>query len=115
MDVARALYFDLTGQPVASGVAREGRKWVVEDIDFVSSIRYLLKRELGLRELMRSYSGADESAFFAWDDPLPFFMMFANTVGKLLSHTKAENGRRNPWKLHRGRGQSCVVRDMKRT
>src|SRR5204863_3947033 len=40
MDVARALYLDLTGQPVPGGLAREGRRWLVEDHDLVSSLRY---------------------------------------------------------------------------
>src|SRR5439155_16899807 len=33
LDVVRALYLDLTGQPVAGGRARNGRKWMVEDYD----------------------------------------------------------------------------------
>ena len=46
MDVARALYLDLTGQPSVSSAAVEGRKWIVEDLDLVSSYRYY--REGGL-------------------------------------------------------------------
>jgi hypothetical protein len=33
MDVARALYLDMTGQPVAPAQTVEGRKWIVEDFD----------------------------------------------------------------------------------
>ena len=84
MDVARALYFDLTGQPVRPGVARDGRKWVVEDIDLISSIRYLTERKLGMRTLMRSYSGVQEGAFFAWDDPLPFLFMGVSALMRLI-------------------------------
>src|SRR5690349_5336860 len=40
MDVARALYLDLTGQVVIPGTAREGRKWFVEDQDLVSCGNY---------------------------------------------------------------------------
>jgi hypothetical protein len=35
MDVVRALYLNLTGQPVRSGRAREGRKWIVEQSDLL--------------------------------------------------------------------------------
>src|SRR5262249_21875357 len=35
-DVVRALYRDLTGQPIPSSRACEGRKWVVEDLDLAS-------------------------------------------------------------------------------
>ncbi len=41
MDVVRALYQDLTGQPVLPARrAPEGRKWLVEDVVLLSSIRY---------------------------------------------------------------------------
>ena len=39
MDVARALYLDVTGQLVAPAQAAEGRKWIVEDFDLFSAIR----------------------------------------------------------------------------
>src|SRR5450756_1531289 len=55
MDVARALYLDLTGQRLESGTLVGGRKWMVEDMDFVSSIRYLWGRKLKVREWLRSY------------------------------------------------------------
>jgi D-aspartate ligase len=87
MDVARALYLDLTGQRLESGALVEGRKWMVEDMDFVSSIRYLWGRKLKVREWLRSYSGVQESAFFAWDDPLPFLMMFVNAAAQIYPQT----------------------------
>ncbi len=31
MDIVRALYLDLTNQPVISSSPKEGRKWIVED------------------------------------------------------------------------------------
>jgi predicted ATP-grasp superfamily ATP-dependent carboligase len=84
MDMVRALYLDLTGQPVEIGTARDGRKWVVEDLDFISCTRYLMERKLSMSELYRSYRGVEETAFFAWDDPLPFVMMFASAGFKAL-------------------------------
>ena len=75
MDVARALYLDLTGQPVAPAAAREGRKWIVEDLDALSSLRYLLDRKLTLRQWISSFRGIQETAFLAFHDPLPFLAM----------------------------------------
>ncbi|MDQ2947962.1 MAG: carboxylate--amine ligase [Acidobacteriota bacterium] len=84
MDVARALYLDLTGQRFEAGAPLGGRKWVVEDLDLVSSARYLWGRELGFREWLRSYAGVRESAFFALDDPAPFLMMFMHDAKQLF-------------------------------
>lgn len=75
MDVARALYLDLTGQPVQVGEPREGRKWVVENFDLVSSSRYRRDEKLGLRGWLRSYKGVEEAFWFSRDDPLPFLAM----------------------------------------
>lgn len=75
MDVARALYLDLTGQPVPTGQPREGRRWVVENFDLVSSARYRRDEQLGLRGWLRTYQGVEEAFWFARDDPLPFLAM----------------------------------------
>jgi D-aspartate ligase len=75
MDVARALYLDLTGQPVFSGLSREGRKWVVENFDIVSSPTYCRDDKLGLLQWVRSYKGVEEASWFARDDLAPFTMM----------------------------------------
>ena len=82
MDVARALYLDLTGQAVPPSRPRIGRKWVVEDLDLASSLRYRLEGKLGLWEWLRSFRGLEEGAWFAWDDPVPFLLM----LGALLSN-----------------------------
>jgi D-aspartate ligase len=83
-DVARALYLDLTGQTVAPGPAREGRKWIVEDLDALSSLRYLLDRKLTLKQWIRSFVGIREAAFFAIDDPRPFIAMCLYRCERLL-------------------------------
>src|SRR5262249_48159645 len=75
MDVARALYLDLTGQPIAAAEACEGRKWVVEDLDVLSSLRYLRDRKLTFKQWIGSFRGIAETAFFSLDDPLPFVAM----------------------------------------
>ena len=75
MDVARALYLDLTGQPVLTGEPREGRKWVVENFDLVSSPSYCRHGRLGIRGWIGSYRGVEEASWFARDDLAPFFSM----------------------------------------
>jgi predicted ATP-grasp superfamily ATP-dependent carboligase len=75
MDVARALYRDMTGQPVLAGPPDEGRKWMVEDMDLVSAFRSWREGTLTLRAWAASLRGVHERACFALDDPLPFFAM----------------------------------------
>ena len=84
MDVARALYLDLTGQPVVPATACVGRKWIVEDLDVLSSLCYLRDRKLTLKQLIRSFRGIKETAFFALDDPLPFIAMCLKRAWQLL-------------------------------
>jgi D-aspartate ligase len=76
-DVARAVYLDMTGQPVPPAQPVEGRKWIVEDFDLISSLRLLTNGSINLKDWLRSFRGIQEAACFAWDDPLPFFMMAA--------------------------------------
>jgi D-aspartate ligase len=75
MDVARALYLDMTGQSVAPSQAAEGRKWVVEDFDLFSALRSGRDRSLRVKDWVRSLRGVQEVACFALDDPLPFLLM----------------------------------------
>ena len=71
MDVARALYLDLTGQQVVPGTAREGRKWVVEDQDLVSCLRYHREGNLTFKQWVDSFRGVEEAGFYASDDLYP--------------------------------------------
>lgn len=75
MDAARALYLDLTGQPVEVGEPRKGRKWVVENFDLISSPKYCRDDKVGLRGWLRSYQGVEEAFWFSRDDPAPFLAM----------------------------------------
>jgi D-aspartate ligase len=87
MDIVRALYLDLTGQPVQRGVSREGRKWIVEQSDLWTSLQYGRLGRLTLTAWARSLLGIEEGAWFAWDDPVPFAAMLWNSlvkVGRIL-------------------------------
>jgi D-aspartate ligase len=72
MDVARALYQDLTNQPISCTLPQEGRKWIVEDVDWLSAIRYWRDGNLTVKEWIGSLSGIKELTFLARDDLLPF-------------------------------------------
>jgi D-aspartate ligase len=75
MDVARALYLDMTGQPVTASQAAEGRKWMVEDFDLLSAIRSWRDGTLKPKDWLRSFRGVEEAACFSLDDPLPCLVM----------------------------------------
>lgn len=78
VDVARALYLDMTNQEVVPSPAKEGRKWVVEDLDLVSSYRYFREGSMGLAEWARSFRGVEEAAFICRDDPFPVAAMLTS-------------------------------------
>jgi predicted ATP-grasp superfamily ATP-dependent carboligase len=70
-DVARFLYLDLTGRPLPSATAVEGRKWLVEDWDLESCLEYRREGGLPAAEWLQSYVGVEEGAWWALDDPGP--------------------------------------------
>ena len=82
MDVARALYLDLTGQPVTPGTAREGRKWFVEDQDLISCLRYRRQGKLTFKEWINSFRGVEEAGFYASDDLYPCVTRAAQLCGQ---------------------------------
>ncbi|HET9741786.1 MAG TPA: hypothetical protein VFQ00_03465 [Terriglobales bacterium] len=71
LDLARIYYLDMTGQRVPASTLREGRKWIVGDLDLTSSLRYYKRGQLTLRSWLASLKGIESSAYFALDDPLP--------------------------------------------
>jgi D-aspartate ligase len=92
MDVARALYLDLTGQDVPASAAEPGRTWLVEDSDLVSFYRYRQEGTLSLKEWLKSLGGVSETAYLTKDDLLPLvplcihrFAELAQRIGKQLS------------------------------
>jgi predicted ATP-grasp superfamily ATP-dependent carboligase len=84
MEVIRALYMDLTGQEVYPVVPREGRRWVIEDFDIISSFHYYQEGTLGVTEWLRSFRRLEEGAWFNWKDPLPFLIMCARLLKRAL-------------------------------
>jgi predicted ATP-grasp superfamily ATP-dependent carboligase len=83
LDVARALYLDMTGHPVPEGRAVPDRKWFVENYDLVASLKYWRDGLLTIRDWTTSFRGVRESAWFAADDPHPFGAMSVASVAYL--------------------------------
>jgi D-aspartate ligase len=97
MDVARALYLDMTGQPVPPAQGVEGRKWIVEDFDLFSALRSRGNHKLRWKDWLKSLSGVQEAACFAADDPFPFFAMALADCGELYQWIRCQiSTRRKP-------------------
>ena len=76
LDVIRALYLDLTNQAIPTSAPREGRRWIIEDFDFIFSILpYFMEGSLGVGEWLRSFRGIEECAWFDYRDPAPFLKL----------------------------------------
>jgi D-aspartate ligase len=83
-DVARALYRDFTNQPQPAIVRREGRRWMIEDYDLISSLHYYQEGSLRPLEWLRSFGGVEERAWFSWKDPAPFLVMSRRLSSRLF-------------------------------
>ena len=97
MDVARAMYLDLTGQPVPTTTPREGRKWLVENYDVASCAKTRRDGRLPLRPWLRSFEHVEEAAWLALDDPAPFGMMCWRSFQYSAKHVLMRKERRPTW------------------
>ncbi len=88
LDVARALYLDLTGQPVPRSEPIEGRKWMIEGGDLDSAIQYRRDGKLSIREWAASLKGVQETSYFARDDLAPFRDVMASWVRRKSGRTQ---------------------------
>jgi len=84
-DAVRALYRDLTGQPVLTALPREGRKWMAENFDLMSSAISLRDGSLGVMGWLRSFRSLEETSWFAADDLRPFLAMAGRSFHWLLN------------------------------
>jgi D-aspartate ligase len=83
LDVARALYLDLTCQPVPVTQSCEGRKWMVE-LDFRSSLQYYCDQRLTVLQWILSLRGIQELGYFRRDDLWPLVQAGLVAFGYLL-------------------------------
>jgi predicted ATP-grasp superfamily ATP-dependent carboligase len=112
MDVARALYYDLTGRSVNPDHARDGRKWVAEDLDLVSTVCYLRERSLTLKQWWSSSSGIEECAYLAADDLFPILPL---CLGRAAELCRRISGRFRQALVATLRGDRSVARWLLRT
>jgi len=90
VDVVRALYLDLTGHTVPLGAQIDGRELVVEHLDALAAVSARLRHQPGpgARHASFPYPARRETAWLAWDDPLPFAaatMRFASAAVSRLA------------------------------
>jgi predicted ATP-grasp superfamily ATP-dependent carboligase len=81
MDVVRAMYLDLTNQPVPADVPAEGRVWWMEDFDVLAAAQAIRARELSPRRWAGSLRQVDEAAWFARDALAPVRALCAYRAG----------------------------------
>jgi D-aspartate ligase len=80
IDVARALYLDLTGSSVPNFRKIEARTFIAEFHDFAASVSYLRKGKLTFREWRESLRGKRELAWFSLRDLLPCLVMLVRLL-----------------------------------
>ena len=83
LDVVRALYLDLTGQPVPADEMIEGRRWMDEH-DLASSLRYWRDGKLTVRQWVASLRDVRESVYVARDDSSPLIRLGWQVLGSTL-------------------------------
>jgi predicted ATP-grasp superfamily ATP-dependent carboligase len=71
IDFPCLMFRDQIGQPVTSGPAHEGVRWVRLATDVPNAVRDFRRGTLDLREYVSSLRGVDAEAVFSWRDPLP--------------------------------------------
>jgi predicted ATP-grasp superfamily ATP-dependent carboligase len=77
MDVVRALYLDMTDQPVPSTAHPEGRRWFAEPSEVRRAVR-MVRRSRSPHRIpawAASFWGVRETAWFGRDDMRPFLAM----------------------------------------
>ena len=85
LDVVRAAYLDLTGQPVPASEAAGGRTFMVESYDPLSAISYWRRGELSLQSWLAATRAVHETAWFAHDDLRPFELMCLRMGWRVLT------------------------------
>ena len=86
LDVARAAYLDLTGQPMAGAGQAAGRRFLVENYDPLGAAGYWRRGELRLTLVAASLRRVDELAWFARDDLRPFGLMCLRMGWRAAGH-----------------------------
>ncbi len=84
LDVARAAYLDLTGQPLPDQAPVQERRFLVENYDILAAFVHIRRGELDLRSWASSVREVDEIAWFARDDLVPFGLMCVRLAWRVV-------------------------------
>jgi D-aspartate ligase len=84
LDVARALYLDLTGKSVPRSSALQDRTFIVEFHDLAAGFGYIREGGLTVHQWWLSLKGTREFAWFSLDDPFPFLAMCIRLVFRMI-------------------------------
>ena len=77
IDVVKCQYLGATGQPIPDGaIPLEGRRWIIEDYDLVSSFGYMREGSLTFTQWLKSLGTVDERAWFDWRDIRPGLIIY---------------------------------------
>jgi D-aspartate ligase len=95
IDVVIAAHLDLTGRAIPQGSPLLGRSFLVENYDPIAALRYR-RSGLNIRSWMSSLRQADELAWFAKDDLVPFGLMCLRMGWRALTRPLARRGTRRP-------------------
>lgn len=79
LDVARAMYMDLVGEPIEQVAQREGRRFVNEGAFVVAMLKSLPATVRWPGATIRELRGA-EMRTFRWTDPFPFLVHMATVI-----------------------------------
>lgn len=93
VDVVRCLYRDLGGRPLSSSAPEDGRRWLVEDLDLLSSLRYHREGTLSMRQWLSSIRGVDELAWYAADDLAPAAALIRVRAAQTLRRRRRRGSR----------------------
>jgi predicted ATP-grasp superfamily ATP-dependent carboligase len=101
IDVVRAAYLDLTGQAVPQSPQREGRRFLLEIVDLPARVAH--RHNPPAPEALPTGAGT-ELAWWASDDPKPFFVMLARLLRPGLDYL------RQRWSRSRREATSITTR-----
>ena len=74
-------YMDAIGESFENQVFdKKHVKWLFMQEDFHSALKSISKGELSFHDWMGSFKGEKEYAIFAYDDPIPFFVIFTKAL-----------------------------------
>ncbi len=88
IDIVRTMHLDLTRGIPPLGRQVEGRKLMVEIQDFLASRLYLQRGALTFKEWYQSLRQIDETAWWRWEDPLPFLLLLLHLPFRALRRAR---------------------------